>query len=214
MLAHCTLFKPLCSLVLTISSQRLHISSTLVAQQPFHTACLRDSLQLVLWKLSQCPDDVGEKWQFWGHRSVALDGSSGVEEPFERAHHTTTMVACHFPPTAVTTENPRTVKEKNSERGAHLYRCRQIWDCCCDPRVGSKVLRNSYLNRKPMAQGQSSLWELWELIWADFGLFTIWAYIDSQLPSLISPFIFVWSISEANPKNNWMRGGQAFLIHP
>ena len=38
------------------------------------------------------------------------------------------------------------------------------------------------------------------------------ALIDSQLPSLISLFIFVWSISEANPKNNWMRGEQACLL--
>ena len=38
--------------------------------------------------------------------------------------------------------------------------------------------------------------------------------LDSQLPSLISLFIFVWSISEANPKNNWMRGEQACLIYP
>ena len=37
--------------------------------------------------------------------------------------------------------------------------------------------------------------------------------IDRQLPSLISLFIFVWSISEANPKNNWMRGEQACLVH-
>ena len=36
--------------------------------------------------------------------------------------------------------------------------------------------------------------------------------LDSQLPSLISLFIFVWSISEANPKNNWMRGEQACLF--
>ena len=36
--------------------------------------------------------------------------------------------------------------------------------------------------------------------------------LDSQLPSLISLFIFVWSISEANPKNNWMRGEQACLL--
>jgi len=38
------------------------------------------------------------------------------------------------------------------------------------------------------------------------------SWVDSQLPSLISLFIFVWSISEANPKNNWMRGEQACLI--
>ena len=36
--------------------------------------------------------------------------------------------------------------------------------------------------------------------------------IDSQLPSLISLYIFVWSISEVNPKNNWMRGEQACLV--
>ena len=36
--------------------------------------------------------------------------------------------------------------------------------------------------------------------------------IDSQLPSLISLYIFLWSISEANPKNNRMRGEQACLI--
>ena len=35
---------------------------------------------------------------------------------------------------------------------------------------------------------------------------------ESQLPSLISLFILVWSISEANPKNNWMRGEQACLF--
>ena len=35
--------------------------------------------------------------------------------------------------------------------------------------------------------------------------------LDSQLPSLISLYVFVWSISEANPKNNWMRGEQACL---
>ena len=29
--------------------------------------------------------------------------------------------------------------------------------------------------------------------------------LDSQLPSLISLYVFVWSISEANPKNNWTR---------
>ena len=39
-------------------------------------------------------------------------------------------------------------------------------------------------------------------------------YLDSQLPSLISLFIFVRSISEANPKNNWMRGEQACLASP
>ena len=40
--------------------------------------------------------------------------------------------------------------------------------------------------------------------------------LDSQLPSLISLFIFVWSISEAeaNPNNNWMRGEQACLFGP
>ena len=38
--------------------------------------------------------------------------------------------------------------------------------------------------------------------------------LDSQLPSLISLFIFIWSISEANPKNNWMRGEQACLGLP
>ena len=40
--------------------------------------------------------------------------------------------------------------------------------------------------------------------------------VDSQLSSLISLFIFVWSILEANPKNNWMRGEQAclsFILH-
>ena len=36
--------------------------------------------------------------------------------------------------------------------------------------------------------------------------------VDSQLPSLISLSIFVWSILEAYPKNNWMRGEQACLI--
>ena len=37
-------------------------------------------------------------------------------------------------------------------------------------------------------------------------------FLGSQLPSLISLFIFFWSISEAKPKNNWMRGEQAYLI--
>ena len=37
-------------------------------------------------------------------------------------------------------------------------------------------------------------------------------HLDSQLPSLISLFIFVWSISEADPKNNWIRGEQACLV--
>ena len=38
--------------------------------------------------------------------------------------------------------------------------------------------------------------------------------VDSQLPSLISLFIFVWSISEENPKNNLIRGEQACLFPP
>ena len=47
---------------------------------------------------------------------------------------------------------------------------------------------------------------------ASKNLFGMYSHeIDSQLPSLISLFIFVWSISEANPKNNWMRGKQACL---
>ena len=37
-------------------------------------------------------------------------------------------------------------------------------------------------------------------------------YVDSQLPCLISLFIFVWSHSEANPKKNWLRGEQACLL--
>ena len=36
--------------------------------------------------------------------------------------------------------------------------------------------------------------------------------VDSQLPALISIFIFVWSISEAYLKNNWMRGEQACSV--
>ena len=35
--------------------------------------------------------------------------------------------------------------------------------------------------------------------------------LDSWVPFLISLFIFVWSISEANRKNSWMRGEQACL---
>ena len=48
--------------------------------------------------------------------------------------------------------------------------------------------------------------------WFSLSLLKILPCIDSQLPSLISLFIFVWSISEANPKNNWMRGEQACLF--
>ena len=40
------------------------------------------------------------------------------------------------------------------------------------------------------------------------------SHIDSQLPSLISLFIFVWSISEENPKNNLITGEQACLFPP
>ena len=43
---------------------------------------------------------------------------------------------------------------------------------------------------------------------------TKWGSSFEPLPSLISLFIFVWSISEAIPKNNWMRGEQACLSDP
>ena len=67
----------------------------------------------------------------------------------------------------------------------------------------SSVLNsNNYPTTHVFKSGPQSGWD-----WIRFG-------VDSQLPSLISLFIFVWSISEANPKNNWMRGEQACLRRP